>query len=64
MRKIMIPLNADSDGNSRCIKAGYYKMGCTNFIRAYVGGQTNDGFSATGIMEMVYEESDSNEPNA
>ena len=28
------------------------------------GGQTNDGFSATGIMEMVYEESNSNEPNA
>lgn len=28
------------------------------------GGQTSDGFVATGIMEIVYEESDSNEPHA
>ena len=38
MQKIIYPLNADSEGNCRCIKAGYYKMGSTNFIRAYVGG--------------------------
>ena len=28
------------------------------------GGQHNDGFVATGIMEIVYENSDTNEPYA
>lgn len=44
------PLNADSDGLARCIKANYYKMGWTNFTRN-IGGGTRDGFAATGILE-------------
>ena len=63
MQKIMIPINTDSSESARCIKAGYYKMGCTNFMRSIWGGKT-DGFIATGIMEIVYEESNSDEPNA
>ena len=63
MQKIMIPINTDSSESARCIKADYYKMGCTNFMRSIWGGKT-DGFIATGIMEIVYEESNSDEPNA
>ena len=54
MLKKMIPINTDSDGNSRCIKANYYKMGCTNFIREW--GGYKDGFVATCILEIAYEE--------
>ena len=32
MRKI-VPINTDDTGCSRCIKAGYFKMGWTNFTR-------------------------------
>lgn len=64
MRKIAIPINTDLDGNSRCIKAGYYKMGCTNFIRAFVGGH-KDGFVATCVLEIAYEENcNPDEPDA
>ena len=37
MKKI-IPINTDIEGNARCIKADYYKMGLTNFMRAILGG--------------------------
>ena len=43
----------DESGCIRCIKAGYYKMGWTNFTREILGAK--DGFSATAIVE-VYEE--------
>jgi hypothetical protein len=59
----MIPINADSEGFSRCIKANYYKMGCTNFIRS--SGGAKDGFSATGVIEIIYEEDGfTHEPDA
>lgn len=32
-------MNTDSDGNAHCIKAGYFKMGWTNFTREW-GGET------------------------
>lgn len=51
----MIPINTDSDGNSRCIKEDYYKMGCTNFMRSIWGGK-KDGFVATGVIEIKYED--------
>lgn len=52
MRKI--PINTDESGCARCIKAGYFKMGWTNFTRQILGMQ--DGFAATAIVE-TYEES-------
>lgn len=54
MKKI-IPINTDNEGNARCIKAGYYKMGLTNFMRAIFGGH-KDGFIATGIVEIEDED--------
>lgn len=54
MKKI-IPINTDVEGNARCIKADYYKMGLTNFMRAIWGGQ-KDGFIATGIVEIEDED--------
>ncbi len=51
MRKI--PINTDEIGCCRCIKAGYYKMGWTNFTREILGAK--DGFTATAVME-VYED--------
>ena len=51
MRKI--PINTDDIGCCRCIKAGYYKMGWTNFTREILGAK--DGFTATAVME-VYED--------
>ncbi|MBO7510009.1 MAG: hypothetical protein J6T35_02400 [Bacteroidales bacterium] len=50
-----IPINTDEVGCCRCIKAGYYKMGWTNFTREILGAK--DGFTATAIME-VYEDYD------
>ena len=58
-----IPINTDGDGNARCIKADYYKMGLTNFMRSIWGGK-NDGFIATGVIEIEdedIEDSPSNE---
>lgn len=55
MSKRVIPINTDSEGCARCIKADYYKMGCTNFMRQIWGGKT-DGFVATGVIEIVYED--------
>lgn len=52
----MIPINTDTEGNSRCIKAQYYKMGFTNFMRNLGGGRCSDGFIATGVMEIIYED--------
>ena len=49
----VIPINTDLGGLARCIKAGYFKMGWTNFTRKMLG--FTDGFSATGIIE-VYED--------
>lgn len=49
-------INTDDSGCARCIKAGYYKMGWTNFTREILG--MKDGFAATAIME-VYEEDSS-----
>ena len=37
--KIKNPINTDTEGNARCIKADYYKMGVTNFMRAIWGGE-------------------------
>lgn len=54
MKKI-IPINTDIEGNARCIKADYYKMGLTNFMRAIWGGH-KDGFIATGIVEIEDED--------
>ena len=45
-----IPINTDECGCARCIKAGYYKMGWTNFTREILGAK--DGFTATAIMEI------------
>lgn len=55
-----IPINVDKGGVARCIKAGYYKMGWTNFTRSLVGKK--DGFVATAILEE-YEEDDTPEHN-
>lgn len=44
------PINTDVGGLARCIKAGYYKMGWTNFTREMLGAK--DGFTATAIMEI------------
>lgn len=55
MRKIVMPINTDTIDACRCIKADYYKMGCTNFLRSIWGGK-KDGFVATGVMEIMYEE--------
>ena len=49
------PINTDRGGVCRTIKAGYYKMGWTNFTREMLGYK--DGFAATAIME-VYERCD------
>lgn len=49
------PINTDRGGQlCRCIKAGYYKMGWTNFTREILGYR--DGFTATAIVE-TYEDS-------
>jgi hypothetical protein len=59
----IIPINTDDEGNARCIKADYYKMGLTNFMRQIWGGK-NDGFIATGVIEIEdenFEDSPSNE---
>ncbi len=61
MQKIVIPINTDEVGNARCIKAGYYKMGCTNFMRNLWGGKY-DGFVATGVIEIIYEQVESLPP--
>ena len=37
-------------GAAKCIKAGYYKYGWTNFTRSLLG--IKDGFSATAIIEI------------
>ena len=51
MKKIVIPFNTDADGNARCIKAGYYKMGFANFVM-----HPKDGFTATSIIEVEEDE--------
>jgi hypothetical protein len=51
------PINVDRGGLARCIKAGYYKMGWTNFTRQIL--DIKDGFSATAVLE--YEESDTDQ---
>ena len=53
MNSSIVPINTDGGGLSRCIKAGYYKMGWTNFTREILGAR--DGFTATAVME-VYED--------
>lgn len=47
------PINTDRGGVCRCIKAGYFKMGWTNFTRELLG--MKDGFTATAIVD-IYEE--------
>lgn len=54
MMKEVIPINTDTEGCSRCIKAQYYKMGFTNFTRSLVE-KASDGFIATGVMEIIYD---------
>ena len=44
------PINIDEGGAAKCIKAGYYKYGWTNFTRSLLG--IKDGFSATAIIEI------------
>lgn len=51
MSKKVIPFNTDSEGNARCIKAGYYKMGFANFVM-----HPKDGFTATSIIEVEEDE--------
>ena len=51
-----IPINTDRGGVCRTIKAGYFKMGWTNFTREMVGYK--DGFTATAIAEVYEEETD------
>lgn len=41
----VIVVNGDKMGNSRTIKANYYKMGVRNFLFT-----KSDGFSATAVM--------------
>lgn len=48
-------INTDEVGCCRCLKAGYYKMGWTNFTREILGAK--DGFIATAIIEMYEEDS-------
>lgn len=51
------PINTSGGGQlARCIKAGYFRMGWTNFTREILGSK--DGFAATAIVE-VYEDSSS-----
>lgn len=59
MRQI-IPINTDKDGCASCIKANYYKMGMTNFLRKNWGGKT-DGFSATAVMEIYEQPTEKND---
>ena len=56
MRK-RIAINTDETGCCRCLKAGYFKMGWTNFTREILG--MKDGFTATAILEVYEEEADS-----
>ena len=50
MKKV-IPINTDRGGQfCRCIKANYYKMAWTNFVRETLGAK--DGFTATAVMEV------------
>lgn len=59
MSKKVIGHNTDTDGNSRCIKADYYKMGVANFLY-----HPNDGFTATCVIEYeVEDEQDSGRVN-
>lgn len=51
-----IAINTDSGGCASCIKAGYYKMGWTNFMRGLENRK--DGFRATAIMEMYEDHTD------
>lgn len=46
-----IPINTADEGTAHCLKADYYKMGLTNFMRKEFGGKS-DGFIATAIMEI------------
>lgn len=39
-------INLDKDDCARCLRAGYYKFGCANFME-----HTHDGFCATGVIE-------------
>ena len=49
------PINTDRGGVCRCIKAGYFKMGWTNFTREILG--MKDGFTATAIVDIYEEDS-------
>ena len=59
MQKRVILTNVDADGVAVCIKANYYKMSAKNLAPQIRGGR----FAAPGVIE-VYEESNSDEPNA
>lgn len=54
-RLLSKPINTDRGGVCRTIKAGYYKMGWTNFTREILGYK--DGFAATAIVEAYEEDS-------
>lgn len=60
MGKIVIPTNVDINSCAVCIKSNYYKMGCVNFQPQVGGGK----YAATGVMEIMYEERVTNEPDA
>lgn len=53
--KKTIPINTAGGGLCKCIKAGYPKMGWTNFTRGLEG--KGDGFRATAIVETYEEDS-------
>lgn len=50
MNKTVMPINT-IDGCSHTIKAGYFKMGTTNFLRRIILGK-QDGYIATGVIEI------------
>ena len=51
----VIPMNPMPDGTCRTLKSQYAKNSIGNFIR---GG----GYGATGVMEIIYEQSESLPP--
>ncbi len=49
----MLPLNPMPDGSCRTVKAQYQQTSLANFVRS------TGGYAATGVIEIVYEKTDS-----
>lgn len=56
--KISNIYNGDSEHCSKCIKAGYFKMGVGNLLY-----HPNDGFTAPCVLEYELEEIEEDEDN-